>query len=70
MDRRRQGVMAEQRPDEVLVSEVQRRSEHGHAERAANLERRVTGGGSDPGLVTPEVFERAFGLLAGLYQEQ
>jgi len=23
-----------------------------------------------PGLVTPEVFERAFGLLAGLYQEQ
>jgi hypothetical protein len=23
-----------------------------------------------PGLVTPEVFERAFGLLAGLYREQ
>jgi AcrR family transcriptional regulator len=23
-----------------------------------------------PGLVTPELFERAFGLLAGLYQEQ
>jgi hypothetical protein len=23
-----------------------------------------------PGLVTPEVFERAFGLLADLYQEQ
>lgn len=23
-----------------------------------------------PGLITPEVFERAFGLLAGLYQEQ
>ena len=23
-----------------------------------------------PSLVTPEVFERAFGLLAGLYQEQ
>jgi AcrR family transcriptional regulator len=23
-----------------------------------------------PGLVTPEMFERAFGLLAGLYQEQ
>jgi hypothetical protein len=23
-----------------------------------------------PGLVTPEVFERAFGLLAHLYQEQ
>jgi AcrR family transcriptional regulator len=23
-----------------------------------------------PGIVTPEVFERAFGLLAGLYQEQ
>jgi AcrR family transcriptional regulator len=23
-----------------------------------------------PGLVTPEVFERAFGLLAGLYQDQ
>jgi hypothetical protein len=23
-----------------------------------------------PGLVTPEVFERAFGLLAGLYQVQ
>ena len=23
-----------------------------------------------PGLVTPEVFERALGLLAGLYEEQ
>ena len=23
-----------------------------------------------PGIVTPEVFERALGLLAGLYQEQ
>jgi hypothetical protein len=23
-----------------------------------------------PGLVTPELFERAFGLLADLYQEQ
>jgi hypothetical protein len=29
------------------------------------IERRLA-----PGLVTPEVFERAFGLLTGLYQEQ
>jgi hypothetical protein len=29
------------------------------------IERRLA-----PGLVTPEVFERAFGLLADLYQEQ
>ena len=29
------------------------------------IERRLA-----PRLVTPEVFERAFGLLAGLYQEQ
>jgi AcrR family transcriptional regulator len=29
------------------------------------IERRLA-----PGLVTPEVFERAFGLLAGLYQDQ
>jgi AcrR family transcriptional regulator len=29
------------------------------------IEKRLT-----PGLVTPEVFERAFGLLAGLYREQ
>jgi len=29
------------------------------------IERRLA-----PGLITPEVFERAFGLLAGLYQDQ
>jgi hypothetical protein len=29
------------------------------------IERRLA-----PSLITPEVFERAFGLLAGLYREQ
>jgi hypothetical protein len=29
------------------------------------IERRLA-----PGLVTPEVFERALGLMAGLYEEQ
>jgi hypothetical protein len=38
VDRRRQGVVADQRRDEVLVAEVQRGAEDGHAERAADLQ--------------------------------